>query len=304
MKGLVSVIIPTFGRPELLLRAIQSVLTQSYHKIEILVIDDNGFGTENQLLTSQAVAHLQNKPDFYYIVLPHNVGGAIARNRGVEHASGEFITFLDDDDEYHKDKILIQKNFYQNLEQTNNYLLKCQLAVRTDGQLLRITSDHVSQNTMLFDLLNDKVIGTPSLFLKRELFVTAGGFPDVAKGQEWLLVMRLFHAGAEIITTDDILVDVHVQRNDSISNGYGDKKRLLKNGKEIFEIKRKYFDKLSPQQVKFLMSKQLFWEAEVHASNRSILAVVCLIKALIVNPFDSRSVTTLFRCVAKALIAR
>ncbi|MGP6287403.1 glycosyltransferase family 2 protein, partial [Escherichia coli] len=100
----VSIVIPTFGRPENLLRAISSVMRQTYNNLEIIVVDDNGKGSENQIKTEELLNDEKYK-DIIYIVLPNNKGGGIARNYGIEKASGEVITFLDDDDYYLCNKV-------------------------------------------------------------------------------------------------------------------------------------------------------------------------------------------------------
>ena len=103
---LVSVIIPTYKRPEMLNRAIWSVLNQTYKNIEIIVVDDNGADTDFQK-ASEAVCN-NFKENIKYLVHKHNKGGSAARNTGWRNASGEYVTFLDDDDEIDSKKIEMQ----------------------------------------------------------------------------------------------------------------------------------------------------------------------------------------------------
>ncbi len=101
---LVTVVIPTRGRHTLLLRAIKSALAQTYTHIEIVVVID---GPDE--VTAAAVEELAN-PCVRYLALTENMGGAEARNIGVRGAAGEWIAFLDDDDEWHPKKIEEQLN--------------------------------------------------------------------------------------------------------------------------------------------------------------------------------------------------
>lgn len=83
---LVSIIIPTYNRPEIVKRAIRSALKQTYRNIEIIVVDDGS--------TEEYDVKL---PAFYYKPWEKNRGGSAARNYGLTVAKGEYIVFIDDD---------------------------------------------------------------------------------------------------------------------------------------------------------------------------------------------------------------
>lgn len=85
---LLSIIIPTYNRPDLLLRAVNSALTQTLQDIEVIVVDDG----------STPVVNLPAQDRLRVIRLDPNQGGAAARNRGAEVARSRWITYLDDDD--------------------------------------------------------------------------------------------------------------------------------------------------------------------------------------------------------------
>ena len=92
ISQLISVVIPTRRRPELLLRAIESVLRQTYDQMEILVVIDGPDEATREALRGVQDSRLR------VIALPESVGGSDARNTGVQNAKGEWIAFLDDDD--------------------------------------------------------------------------------------------------------------------------------------------------------------------------------------------------------------
>lgn len=96
-EPLVSVIIPTFNRPALLTRAVDSVLQQSYRNFEIIIVDD---GSTDELAL-RTLEDLSNRsPKISILRNASRRGAAAARNRGIEHAGGTCIAFLDDDDEW------------------------------------------------------------------------------------------------------------------------------------------------------------------------------------------------------------
>ena len=108
MKTEISVIIPFFDDMFFLKKAVNSVLKQSYKNYEIIIIHDNP-------KTKKKLIHLQK---FFYkyskirlISNKKNLGAGYSRNRGIKLAKGRFIAFLDSDDVWKKNKLLIQRNF-------------------------------------------------------------------------------------------------------------------------------------------------------------------------------------------------
>ncbi|MGD8329581.1 MAG: glycosyltransferase family 2 protein [Acidobacteriota bacterium] len=102
---LVSVVIPTYNRTRTLVRAINSCIQQSYDLIEVVVVDDHSPFELNEYLThslgdaATKVRCVRNS---------RNVGPGASRNIGIDNSSGEYICFLDSDDEFSKDKVLLQ----------------------------------------------------------------------------------------------------------------------------------------------------------------------------------------------------
>jgi len=95
INPIISAIIPTKNRCITLKRAIESVLMQSYSNIEIIIINDNSNDETDQLISNYL--ELEN---VHYIKNNISIGGLAARMKGVKIAKGEYIAFLDDDDEW------------------------------------------------------------------------------------------------------------------------------------------------------------------------------------------------------------
>lgn len=104
----VSIIIPTFKRANILPRAIDSVLNQTYKNIEIIVVSD---GIDNP--TNIVMKKYTSNSKVNYFFYKNNMGGNYARNFGIQNATGEYIAFLDDDDFWDETKLEKQmKHFY------------------------------------------------------------------------------------------------------------------------------------------------------------------------------------------------
>lgn len=98
----VSVVIPTYNRAELLSRAIDSVLAQTYDDFELVVVDDGSTDDTEAVVTGYDDDRVR------YLAHETNEGANPARNTGIEAAEGEYVAFLDSDDEWQPRKLEAQ----------------------------------------------------------------------------------------------------------------------------------------------------------------------------------------------------
>ena len=135
MSKLVSVIIPTYNRIDTLERAIKSVKSQTYKNIEVLVIDDNANNHNIRKEVEKIVSKFQN---IKLIQNKENLGGGLSRNEGIKNAKGEYIAFLDDDDEFYPEKIEKQYELYKKLNNDKVGLIYCYAKyVGSKSQIIR-----------------------------------------------------------------------------------------------------------------------------------------------------------------------
>ena len=97
--ALVSVVIPTFNREQSLVRAAKSVINQSYRQIELIIADD---GSDDN--SAKAIEKLADDR-VTFLPLSHTGHPGKVRNHGIQNAKGDFIAFLDSDDQWHPHKI-------------------------------------------------------------------------------------------------------------------------------------------------------------------------------------------------------
>jgi len=103
VKGLVSVIVPTYNRAYCLARTLESALCQTYPNIEILLVDDGSTDDTAEMVMRK----FGQEPRLRYL-FQENRGVSAARNRGLQYARGEFIAFLDSDDIWEPWKLELQ----------------------------------------------------------------------------------------------------------------------------------------------------------------------------------------------------
>ena len=97
-RPLASVIIPTYGTPDTLVRAVLSALSQDDAEVEVIVVDDNDPASEGRRATEATMARFADESRVSYLRHERNRGGSAARNTGARAAHGTYLCFLDDDD--------------------------------------------------------------------------------------------------------------------------------------------------------------------------------------------------------------
>lgn len=184
-----SVIITTFQRSVFLKRAIDSVLSQiTNYQFEIIVIDDNGLGTQNQILTQKSVSNYISCNKISYYPLKVNQGACSARNYGISKAKGDYIFFLDDDDSFKRNKVHDQITF---MVKHNNFDGCLAPFTRVDykGNEIKASSNF----PVVGDFVNFSINGnffTPMLCIKKNKLIKLGGFQKIDRFQDRFLMLN------------------------------------------------------------------------------------------------------------------
>lgn len=176
----VSVIIPTYGGGKHLKCSIHSVLSQDYSEMEIIVVDDNGKGTKNQITTKGIIECYLSLKYFKYIVHVTNKNGSAARNSGAEIAKGKYLIFLDDDDTFSPGKIKYQVEQLENLgpEWAGSYSSRI---TKVNGKIANKTKARVSGSFLYRYMMNAITVGTGSLLIRRDIWQELKGFDESFK---------------------------------------------------------------------------------------------------------------------------
>ena len=207
---LVSVIIPTRDRPTLLLRAINSVLSQTHQEFEVIVVVD-----EPDKDTDSAVQSLHD-PRVRLILNSYSLNAAGARNAGADHATGDWIAFLDDDDQWLPNKLERQIAFASGRAPA---LVSCLSRVVTPTATYILPQVIYDNSTPLDEYLFDRrslflrpgFIQTSSYLLPRQLFDKLR-FDVESLHDDWEFLLRLSkQVGVRIETVPEVLVVVYFE---------------------------------------------------------------------------------------------
>lgn len=189
---LVSVVIPTYKRPDKLPRAINSVLNQTIKDIEVIVVDDNNPDTDGRLMTEKIMSEYRSNPRVHYLKHPFNKNGSAARNTGAKASKSRYIAFLDDDDEFLTNKIELQIKCLSNKGED---WAVCYSKYYTKKENSRpVASRENSEGNLYFEALSQKIClaAGSNLLVKRTAFEEVGGFDEsFVRNQDHELLTKL-----------------------------------------------------------------------------------------------------------------
>lgn len=206
MSTLISIIIPTYGRPSTLKRAVESVVKQTYSNLEIIVVDDNNPDTLERQETEKIIGSF-NDQRLIYLQHPYNKNGAAARNTGIKHASGSYISFLDDDDEYEPNKIASQLSYI--IDNKRFGIVYC-LASNIKNNNVYYKTSYNKKGDIQYDILAmQHEVYTPSLLIESKILMEIQGFDESFKRhQDYDLLLRI-NEKWDIGCVNDYLVKIH-----------------------------------------------------------------------------------------------
>jgi glycosyltransferase involved in cell wall biosynthesis len=235
----VSVVILTYNRAELLRSAITSVLNQTFQDFEIIIVDDAS--KDN---TQEALSHFDDAR-LKYIRHEMNKGEGKSRNTGIANASGEFIAFLDDDDEWLPEKLKLQVDILDNDPTISAVYTGCICIDKRSGNVdsLKIPS---KRGDIFQELLKENFIIVSSILLRRACFETVGLFDELVPfgldHDMWIRVSRFYQFA--FITKP--LVKYYIHQNRLNANfslvAQGMEKMFEKYGAD-FALNAKYYSK-------------------------------------------------------------
>ena len=224
---LVSVVIPTHNRSIMLRRALDSVLNQSYENIEIIISDDGSTDDTQEMLT----IYSDNRIKIYKNDVAR--GACNARNNAINMATGTYVTFLDDDDEYLPTRIEDMVNVYNE-----------KYAYISAGYYLKISKNRVDEakynrkSITLKDILYRHSIGSVLFLTKLNYIKEVNGFDEsLPSSQDYDLLLKLHLLKGEGQYLDKPLAIIHIEHEyDRITTS----KNKFK-GHWLFYKKYKYF---------------------------------------------------------------
>lgn len=238
---LVSVVIPVFNRADLIKNTLNSVRSQTYRPIEVIVVDD---GSSDNTVAVVGKWSEKNNEDSLLVrcVVQENQGANTARNRGVAESTGVFIAFLDSDDRWLPDKVQKQLAVLQENEETGGVYCGLQSVNLASGDIQTVMARKYLTGDLLAKMLIQDVSNPTSCWMvRRSCFDKVGVFDaSLPARQDWDMWIRLA-AEYQIGVVAEVLVEMGEHCGERVRS---DPSREISAHKTIFK-------KYAPLRAKF-----------------------------------------------------
>lgn len=209
---LFTIIIPVYNRAQLVRRTLDTVVAQTYRPLQLVLVDNTSTDDSRQVLETFRLQH--DQPGFQVIVTQesHHTAGA-ARNRGLDHATGEWLMFFDSDDEMEPTLV---ESYAQRVSPSLDIISARSLLVFPDGTTRE--APFFKQDFLANQILHSQ-LATQRYAVRREFFLATDGWNiDLPGWNDWELAMRLLLKRPRIAFMDcPPLIRINHNGNDSIT---------------------------------------------------------------------------------------
>lgn len=178
----VSIVIPTYKRPDLLERLLQSVVNQTYTKFEVIIVDDNSPNIKDyEIVIEKFAARIK---EFRYFRNKINSGAPFSRNFGINKAKYDLIALVDDDDEWMEEKLFKQVAVFN--ENMDTGIVYTWTKIVENGD--KVVGNYCSEieDKALEEIFRGCFIPSPSIMLRKEALLKSGLFDiNFPSCQDW-----------------------------------------------------------------------------------------------------------------------
>ncbi|MBL7950706.1 MAG: glycosyltransferase family 2 protein [Flavobacteriales bacterium] len=209
----ISVIIPCYNVEAYLQRAIDSVVRQDHADLELICVNDGS--TDG---TSEALRRIAKDIRIPFVHIDQeNAGACAARNTGIGHSTGEYIEFLDADDNLLPGKLSHQVRLIDEHEQPD--LIVGSAVIRSvEGDIVRTEILREDGYDAWLALMRHELGGSPQNLWKRSAVLAAGGWSEgLGSSQEYDLMFRMLQCDARLTRDEAVLTEIHQRGGGSIS---------------------------------------------------------------------------------------
>lgn len=242
-EPLVSTIIPTYKRADMLPRSIESVLNQTYKNIEVIVVDDNDPDTVDRQKIESIMSKYKEKQNVLYIKHEKNRNGSAARNTGLKKANGTYVCFLDDDNYFYPEKI--EKQVQYLLHHPEFKAAYCGLRYKHFDILPLGEGDLTYEQ-----LLGSNIIDTNMIIMETSIALEIGGWDErLKRNQDVSFMLRYFKNGYKVGLVREVLAYIDLADRSNVG-------KPRDNEKNFDDFLKYYNDQVIVCEKKFKNAKK------------------------------------------------
>ena len=245
----VSIIVPVFNRERTLRRALNSILNQTYKEYEVLICDDGSYDRTKEI----AREFVKMDSRFKLLELKENKGAGAARNLGMKNSTGDFIAFLDSDDEWLPDKLEKQVQRMDNEPKCVGVCLTGSLIIKNDKKRVK----YIPKKEWEHDTFKKFVLGkisfiTSTILFRKECLFRAGYMNEKMKrNQDIEFLLRIFYE-FKLAVTEEMLAVCYIDTKNTTNYYEKVKEALPCHLSNLHIIKEKLGNKIA---MRFLCSR-------------------------------------------------
>jgi len=227
MNPKISVVIPTYNRPNQVKKAIESVLNQTYKDYEIIVIDDGSTDDTKNIIVD--LISVEKKIKYIY---QSNQGRSAARNTGIKNSAGKYISFLDSDDLFLPEKLEVQVFEMENQESmgmsfTWTYLMDELGNIICTDENSKYLSGSIYPKILF---IRNNIIMTPTVMVRKSVIENIGNFKETLSMCEDLDLWRRISIKYPILQIQKSLSIICIRKNEPPNYDY------------LFQARKKYYE--------------------------------------------------------------
>ena len=211
---MISVVIPTYNRPDYLSRLLESISTQTLLPSEVIVVDDASSCQDDYRKVIERFQSLI--PQLCYYSLEINSGAPACRNFGILRAQNDWVALVDDDDQWLGDKLQLQVEVIHQASPQLGLIYTWTDVINQDGTIIPLYRA-LHRGRIQKHLLHECFIPSPSVVLKKQALLDAGLFDLKFKScQDWDMWVRVVKMGYHVECVEKVCTLYHKHDRGSI----------------------------------------------------------------------------------------
>jgi len=211
---MISIVIPTFKRPDLLERLLDSVYAQTYQDYEVIVVDDASPNVGEYASIIETAERRFEK--FQFVEMDSNGGAPRARNEGIKRAAGDWVALVDDDDEWLPAKLELQSVMAETADDNVGLIYTWTRVVGANGNVISESTPEIEGMTIK-EIFSTNFILSPSVMVRRQALEEASGYDEqLSSCQDWDMWARILEAGWACKVVRSAVSVYHQHGGDSI----------------------------------------------------------------------------------------